>query len=168
MDRAGSPDGVSGCEEQPECYRTISTTLIRQHGQRVCCIFCQKETTEGEAVTLQVRVNFFRSLSRLQRRCFGNLDSFSLVWLHYVLSCPIPFSKPSTFFAGLSHLPMRSVWVPTWESRGENCTAKVENCKVRSLKKGKNGWPWNSWTGFLTWFEAWRYWQTWPASIAQG
>lgn len=98
MDRAGSPDGVSGCEEQPECYRAVSTTLIRQHGQRVCCIFCQKETTEGEAVTLQVRNNFFRSLSRLQRRCFGNLDSFSLVWLHYVLSCPIPFSKPLTFF----------------------------------------------------------------------
>ncbi|CAF95972.1 unnamed protein product [Tetraodon nigroviridis] len=47
-ERAGSPDGVSGCEEQPECYGTISTALIRQHRQRVCCIFCKRETTEGE------------------------------------------------------------------------------------------------------------------------
>lgn len=98
MDRAGSPDGVSGREEQPECYGAISATLIRKHGQGVCCIFCKKETTEGKTVTLQVRVNFFQSLSLLHRRCFSNLDRISLVylWLRYVLSCP--FCETLTFF----------------------------------------------------------------------
>lgn len=32
---------------------------------------------------------------------------------------------------------MLSAWVPTWESRGENYTAKVENYKVR---RGIGGW----------------------------
>lgn len=54
----GSPDGVLGCEEQPQRHRAISPTLIRQHRQWVCCIFRQEETTEGKAIALQVRVHF--------------------------------------------------------------------------------------------------------------
>lgn len=40
---------------------------------------------------------------------------------------------------GLNHLPMPSAWVPTWESRGENSTAKVENYKVRREMEGRVG-----------------------------
>lgn len=94
MDCAGSPDGVSGYEEQPECYGAISTTLIRQHRQRVCGILCKKETTEGEAVTLQVRVNFFQSFFLLHHCCFNNREqNWSCL---FVLSCPL--YKPVTFF----------------------------------------------------------------------
>lgn len=116
MDHAGSPDGVSGCEEQPECYGTIGTTLIRQHSQRVCCIFCKKETTEGEAVTLQVRVNFFHSLYVPHRRRFSDAGGVSRVylWVHYVLSCPNSFLStfdPFYRFESSSHAISMSAYL---------------------------------------------------------
>lgn len=43
---------------------------------------------------------------------------------------------------GLNLPPMPLAWVPTWGSRGENSTARVENCKVRMRRVA--GW-WMEW-----------------------
>lgn len=52
--------------------------------------------------------------------------------LHFAV---LSLVKSYVAYIGLSHLPMPSVWVPTWGSRDENSTARVENYKVR-----RGGW----------------------------
>lgn len=76
----------------------------------------------------------------------ANLCCFFLL-LPFVLSCPLPVGKPLTFCAGLSRPPTLSVWAPTWESRGESCTAKVESCKVRRLLVVSLTAGWDLWGG---------------------
>lgn len=73
-----------------------------------------------------------RSSSKDQFQLFCKFVGFFLL-LPFLLSCPLPVGKPLAFCAGLSRPPTLLVWAPTWESRGESCTAKVESCKVRRL-----------------------------------
>lgn len=52
------------------------------------------------------------------------------------------FAESLVSSAGLNLPPMPLAWVPTWGSRGENSTARVENYKVRMRRVA--GW-WMEW-----------------------
>ena len=66
------------------------------------------------------------------------LDCLKAIRFLFAVSCSMlyccamfPLVELFVCFVGLNLLPMPSAWVPTWESRGENSTAIVENYKVR-------------------------------------
>lgn len=142
MDNAGSPDGIFGCEEQPECHRAISPALVRQHRQWVCCIFRKEETTEGKAVTLQVGVNFFykSTFFFLSRQYQSHLSTS--FWLYFVLFCRFESSSHAISMSAYLREQRRELYSKSGELQGEE-----------EIIKRNNGWLLNSWMGSTRWLE---------------